>query len=119
MPALPNCFGAIVMTELPENIGRALALLGMARRANELIIGQDRVLRALSSGRRLFMVAAADCSQNVLRKTGRLHCARIASGLSRESLGMAVGVGKTQIVALPAGSGFVKKLEELLTRGEC
>jgi ribosomal protein L7Ae-like RNA K-turn-binding protein len=105
------------MTELPENMSRVLAFLGMARRANELIIGQDRVKKALSSGRRLFIVAAADCSQSVLRGAGRLCDIRVAGGLSRESLGMAVGVGKTQIVALPAGSGFVKKLEELLTQG--
>jgi ribosomal protein L7Ae-like RNA K-turn-binding protein len=98
-------------------MGRVLALLGMARRANELIIGQDRILRALSPGRGLFIVAAADCSQNVLRKTGRLCDIRVVSGLSRESLGTAVGVGNTQIVALPAGSGFVKKLKELLTQG--
>ena len=106
-----------VTTESAGNMGRVLALLGLSRRANELIIGQDRVLGALSSGRRLFVVAAADCSQNVLRKTRRLCDTRVAGGLSRESLGMAVGVGKTQIVALPAGSGFVKKLEELLTQG--
>jgi ribosomal protein L7Ae-like RNA K-turn-binding protein len=105
------------MTELPDNMGRILALLGIARRANELIIGQDKVLKVLSSGRRLFIVAAADCSQNLLRRTGRLCDIRVANGLSRESLGVAVGVGNTQIVALPAGSGFVKKLEELLTQG--
>jgi ribosomal protein L7Ae-like RNA K-turn-binding protein len=102
----------------PENMRRILSLLGMARRANELIVGQDRVTNALSSGRRLFIVAAEDCSQNVLRGTARRLCdVRVTSGLSREALGMAVGVGKTQIVALPAGSGFVKKLEELLTQG--
>ncbi|MDR2780784.1 MAG: hypothetical protein LBB28_06635 [Synergistaceae bacterium] len=105
------------MTELPDAMRRVLASLGMSRRANELIIGQDRVLKVLSSGRRLFMVAAADCSQNVVRKAGRSGDIRVLNGLSRESLGSAVGVGKTQIVALPAGSGFVKKLKELLTLG--
>jgi ribosomal protein L7Ae-like RNA K-turn-binding protein len=91
----------------------------MARRAGELIVGQDRVLKTLASGRRLFVVTTADCSQNVLRKTSRLREIHVSDMLSRESLGAAVGVGNTQIVALPEESGFVKKLKELLTQGGC
>jgi ribosomal protein L7Ae-like RNA K-turn-binding protein len=94
---------------------RALSLLGMARRARELLVGQDRVLGAIKDGRSLFIAAAEDCAQNVLRKIHTTKCdIRVVSGLSREALGAAIGVTNAQIVALPSGSGFVKKLKELL-----
>jgi len=103
---------------MPGKIERALSLLGLARVARELIIGQDLVRRAISEGRELFIVASEDCSPNVLRKTGAVTCETIvAQGFSRETLGLAVGVTNAQIVALPAGSGFVEKLKELLKSG--
>jgi ribosomal protein L7Ae-like RNA K-turn-binding protein len=102
----------------PDGIERALSLLGMARRAQDLIIGQDRVLKAIKEGRGLLVITSGDCARNVLRKTSGVNCETIvAQGLSRDSLGAAVGVTNAQIVALPSGSGFVKKLKELLKSG--
>jgi ribosomal protein L7Ae-like RNA K-turn-binding protein len=97
---------------------RAMSLLGMACRARELIIGQDRVLAAIKDGRKLFVLTSEDCSSNVLRKIRASNCdTLVAQGYSRESLGSAIGVMNAQIVALPSGSGFVKKLKELLKSG--
>jgi len=94
---------------------QALSLLGMARRAGALVVGQDRVFSAMRDGGEFFIVASADCSRNVLRKMSSSNCETlVASSFSRESLGTAVGVMNAQIVALPGGSGFVKKLKELL-----
>ena len=97
---------------------RALSLLGMARRARALLVGQDKVFAAMGSGDELFIIASADCSNNVMRKMLSSKCETlIAEGLSRESLGAAVGVMNAQIVALPCRSGFAKKLKELLIGG--
>ena len=94
---------------------QALSLLGMARRARVLMVGQDRVFAAIKDGGELFIVTSADCSRNVLRKVLSSNCETlVAEDFSRESLGIAVGVMNAQIVALPYGSGFVKKLKELL-----
>jgi ribosomal protein L7Ae-like RNA K-turn-binding protein len=102
----------------PGHADRAMSLLGMARRARELVIGQDRVFAAMKNGCRLFIVTSEDCSSNVLRKIRSSNCDMlVARGHSRESLGSAVGVANAQIVALPLGSGFVKKLKELLKSG--
>ena len=92
----------------------ALSLLGMARRARALIVGQDKVFAAMRGGE-LFIIASADCSPNVMRKALSSNCETlVVENFSRESLGAAVGVMNAQIVALPRGSGFVKKLKELL-----
>lgn len=97
---------------------RALSLLGLARCARELLIGQDRVLAALKAGRGLFIVASEDCSPNVLRKARAASGGAVAVlGVSREALGASIGVMNAQIAALPSGSGFVKKLKELLKQG--
>ncbi|MDR3280600.1 MAG: hypothetical protein LBT23_08805 [Synergistaceae bacterium] len=101
-----------------EDHGRALSLLGLARASGELLIGQDQVLRAHKAGSALFMLTSCDCSINVLRRTeGNPGERRTLDAVSREKLGAALGLNNAQIVALPLGSGFVKKLKELLKIG--
>jgi len=97
---------------------KALSLLGIARGARVLIVGQDKVFAAMRGESELFIIASADCSHNVMRKALSSNCETlVAKSFSRESLGAAVGVMNAQIVALPRGSGFVKKLKELLIGG--
>ncbi|MDR0764981.1 MAG: hypothetical protein LBE65_05250 [Synergistaceae bacterium] len=92
-----------------------LSLLGLARRARELVIGQDRVFGALRAGRKLCAVASEDCSPNVLRKARRaMRDVVVIPGLTGESLGVAVGIGRAKIVALPSGSGFTRKITDLV-----
>ena len=96
----------------------ALSLLGIARRAHALVVGQDKVFAAMRGGDELFIITSADCSPNVMRKALSSNCETlVAESFSRESLGAAIGVMNAQIVALPGGSGFVKKLKELLIGG--
>ena len=96
---------------------RALSLLGLARRAGLLLVGQDEVLGALKS--RLFIVTTEDCSPSVLRKVERKLTDRgsvcfVIKGVSRERLGRSIGANSAQIAALPIESGFAKNLSELL-----
>lgn len=97
-----------------EAVRRILSLLGLARRARELMMGQDRVLGALKAGQKLCAIASEDCSPNVLRKARLAKCdVVVIPGLSGESLGAAVGIGGAKIVALPYDSGFTRKIADL------
>lgn len=104
-----------------REIDKALSLLGMARRAGAVEVGQDRVLGALKISRQL-VVATGDCSPVVLRKVANLSVKResvcyILEEVTREELGRALGVTSAQVAALPFKSGFVNKLAELLQQG--
>jgi len=106
---------------MKQELKRALSLLGMARKAGALWIGQDRVLRELGITRSL-VIASEDCSGNVLRKlaacSGRTRSVwYVLEGVTREDLGKALGVNGAQIAALPLKSGFADKLSELLQQG--
>jgi ribosomal protein L7Ae-like RNA K-turn-binding protein len=103
------------VNEVSAGVTRALSLLGLARRAGELFVGQDRVFRELKAGRALFVITSSDCARNVLRKIENYSCERrVLNDISRIGLGGQLGVGSAQIAALPVGSGFVKKIKELL-----
>ncbi|MGI6075148.1 MAG: RNase P modulator RnpM [Pyramidobacter sp.] len=95
-----------------------MAVLGMARRAGELIIGQDRVLRCLSAGDRLLTLITEDCSAAVKRALDAKNAeVYVLSGTSRSELGQLLGLRQAQIAALPVQSGFAEKLKRLLPEG--
>ncbi len=95
-----------------------MAVLGMARRAGELIIGRDRVLASLSSGHDLLALLAEDCSAAVRRALSAKGAEfYVVSGTSRSELGQLLGLRQTQIAALPVQSGFAEKLKRLLPEG--
>lgn len=90
--------------------------LSLSRRAGELLVGQDRVLAALSAGETLLVLTTEDCSETLARSLAmrRVH-PLVLKGLSRLEFGRLLGLRQTQIAALPAKSGFAKKLIELLS----
>ena len=89
--------------------------LSLARRAGELVIGQDRVLDALSAGQALLVLLTYDYSETLARSlASREADTRVLTEVSRLELGHLLGLRQAQIVALPAKSGFAKKLMELL-----
>ncbi|MDY2649091.1 MAG: DUF448 domain-containing protein [Pyramidobacter porci] len=92
--------------------------LGLARRAGELIVGQDRVLNSLSAGQNLFVLLTRDHSETLKRaidaKAADVH---VLAGVSRLELGQLLGLRQAQIVALPLRSGFAEKIKGLLPEG--
>lgn len=91
----------------------AVAALGIARRAGELIIGQDRVLGRLSAGEELFVLVTEDVSVALTRSLSiREAHPRTLHGVNGLELGRALGLRQAKIVALPAKSGFAEKLKE-------
>ncbi|MCI6261484.1 MAG: DUF448 domain-containing protein [Pyramidobacter sp.] len=92
--------------------------LGLARRAGELIVGQDRVLNSLSAGQNLSVLLTRDHSETLKRaidaKAADVH---VLAGVSRLELGQLLGLRQAQIVALPLRSGFAEKIKGLLPEG--
>lgn len=92
--------------------------LGLARRAGELIVGQDRVLNSLSTGQNLSVLLTRDHSETLKRaidaKAADVH---VLAGVSRLELGQLLGLRQAQIVALPLRSGFAEKIKGLLPEG--
>lgn len=92
--------------------------LGLARRAGELIVGQDRVLGALSAGQNLFVLLTHDHSVTLKRSIdARTVTTHVLAGVSRLELGQLLGLRQAQIVALPVQSGFAEKIKGLLPEG--
>lgn len=92
--------------------------LGLARRAGELIVGQDRVLESLSAGRNLLVLLTHDHSDPLKRTVDAKNAAaHVLAGVSRLELGQLLGLRQAQIVALPVRSGFVEKIKGLLPEG--
>lgn len=97
---------------------RVLDMLGMARRAGGLLVGQDKVLPALKGAEKFAVFVTDDCSANVSRhveaaeKRGTAEIF-LLEGTGRGELGASLGITAAQIAALPVKSGFMKKIYTL------
>lgn len=97
---------------------KVLDMLGMARRAGALIVGQDNVLPALKRSETLAVFVTTDCAGNVSRHVESAAARGSAKvflleDTARSELGACIGTASAQIVALPAESGFAKKIYTL------
>lgn len=85
------------------------SVLGLSRKAGNLIIGTDNIDR---DKRKLLVLTASDCSEAV-KSFAEAH-ENIALDMNIEELSGAIGIrGSVQIVGLPLNSGFAKKLLSL------
>ena len=94
--------------------GRIMNILGLARRAGILLIGQDQVIKAPGRGEGLLVVVTSDCSSSLLRKLGAKNERGEITLLKledtdRSALGARLGVDSAQVAALPHG-GLAKKV---------
>jgi len=101
-----------------HNIEKTLSLLGMARRAGMLIIGQDSVKSNLSQRDKLFILFPEDAlhlsEKTFLSLTKSVDNYAVLEGVSVEQLARAIGVNRAVVVALPERSGFVSKIKSSL-----
>ena len=93
---------------------RLLAGLGLARRAGDLILGFEKVVAAVSSGRAAWLIEAADGSDDGRRKMLQVSRRAGAAGLAAprliglfesEELGLALGLGNVIHLVFLAGRG--------------
>ena len=91
--------------------------LGLAKKANALYIGQDKVLFALNSNAEFFVLISTDISQTLLRK---LHAKAlnhsvtiIETNLTRGELGSLLGINSSSIIAIEKSNPFAKKIKQI------
>ena len=105
-----------------RNIEKTLSLLGMARRAGVLIIGQDSVKSKLSHGEKLFILFPEDAprvSEKTFLSLTKSANYALLENISIEQLAHAIGVNRTVVVALPEQSGFVPGIKSSLNYLGC
>ncbi|MCL1875713.1 MAG: hypothetical protein FWF87_05590 [Synergistaceae bacterium] len=99
-------------------IEKNLSLLGMARRAGVLIIGQDSVKSSLSRRENLFIMFPEDAPVRSEKTYASIvkyaDDYAVLKGVSMERLARAIGVARAVVVALPERSGFVSKIKSSL-----
>ena len=97
---------------------KKLSLLGMARRAGVLIIGQDNVKSCLSRREKLFIMFPEDApvrsEKTFTSIAGNSDNYAVLKGVTIEQLAHAIGVTRAVVVALPERSGFVLKIKSSL-----
>ena len=91
--------------------------LGLAKRANALYIGQDKVLCALNTGAEFFVLTSIDISPTLLRKVqAKASTAEITivkTNLSREEIGSLLGINSSSILAIEKNNPFAKKIKQI------
>ncbi len=114
--ALEERIGSVAEVE-PRGPSELFALLGLARKAGELLVGQDRVLEQLDRGR--LMVIFSEDRSETLERSIRAKGVSVAvlAGVCRSELGHAIGLQGTQVVAIAESSGFARKVGDLLPKG--
>ena len=96
---------------------KILNLLGMMRRANAIIIGEDKAAEAVRAGKAKLLLLSSDASANAGRKAENLVNGRNVQMLhlpfDREELGGALGVGGCSMSAV-TDLGFASAWMKLL-----
>jgi ribosomal protein L7Ae-like RNA K-turn-binding protein len=101
------------MNDAENRESRLGSLLGLARRAGKLLLGQDEVLAELRR-KKLLIFMSNDCTSNVARRVksakerGAAEIIELKT-TDRAALGSKAGIKSAQIVALPYGDGFADK----------
>ncbi len=101
---------------------RLFEILGMAHKANILVSGQTRIKNELRRGKRLLVMLTEDHSRNVMSAIAGYHergrCKVVVmKGVTRNSIANQLGLGRTQILAIPEQNGLAEKIEALVTEG--
>lgn len=103
------------------NKSSVLLTMGLARRTGILVAGQDRVFKCLKGNRNFAIFMASDRSDAVASTVGRLagsrHNVVDMFDIDRYDLGVAIGLSRCQIVALPAKEGLTEAAIRQLSEG--
>ena len=92
-----------------------LNLLGLARRAGELISGEDTVLKAIRSRQVQLVLIASDAGNTTSKKfQDKCHYYEIPFDMTFEKQQLNSATGQARTVYGVTQSGFAHKIEELL-----
>ena len=100
-------------------MNKNFSFLGLAKKANALLIGQDNVLFALKERCELFILVSNDVSSTLLRKiqakTLSSNVTIINTDLSRGEMGTLLGIHSSSIVAIKKDNTFAEKIRQIET----
>lgn len=92
-----------------------LNLLGIARRAGQLVSGEDTVLKAIRSHQAQFVIIAADAGNATSKKfQDKCHFYEVKFDMTFEKQQLNQATGQARTVYGITQSGFAHKIEELL-----
>ncbi len=98
---------------------KTLNLLGLMRRANAIVPGEDKAGDTVKAGKAKLLLLASDASENALRRIGHLTEGRrvltVPLPFDRGELGAALGLGSCAMAAV-TDLGFANALTELLAK---
>ena len=108
------------MTVRPEET--FLSIVGLAKRAGVLLLGQDTLKSVLAKGESLLVLFSQGAESSFYRSLVKGRYAekctiRVLGGISGSDLSAAVGSGNVKVVALPLRSGFAASVSKLLAEG--
>ncbi|WP_390406700.1 L7Ae/L30e/S12e/Gadd45 family ribosomal protein [Lacticaseibacillus jixiensis] len=95
---------------------RAANLLGLARRAGKLTMGEDFVIGAIRDGSAHLVIVASDASARSIKQftdKSSFYEVPIVTALDKLTIAEAIGVPRTAIAVVD--QGFAKSLIKLLT----
>ena len=94
-------------------MNRELSILGLAKRAGRLAVGNDAVSEALRTGRAKLLLLAEDAAENTVRRFGnrRQDVPFETLPCSKETLGAAIGYQNCAVAAI-CDAGFVKAFRQ-------
>ena len=108
------------MNEPSDAVKKALAMMGLARAAGVLSIGQDSIREELRRGKKLVLFVTEDAGASAMRRfiaaeeRGAAKICRLGN-TGRLLLGRSIGATSAQAAALPAGNGFADKIISILS----
>lgn len=98
-----------------NNEQKILNLLGLARRANQLISGEGMVIDAIRKGTPHLVIVAEDASENTKKKlSDKSHYYRIPIVFFADSLCLSQAIGQKRSVIAICDAGFANKIKQLL-----
>lgn len=94
-----------------------LNLLGLARRAGQLVTGEGTVLTAIQKGQLKLVFIASDVGSSTGKKINdkcQSYGVEVVNNFSRFEISQSIGQARTIIGV--TGAGFAKKIHQLITK---
>ena len=98
---------------------KLLQMMGLARRANLLLAGEEVVADAIAAHKARLVLLAADASERTGKKTRQMAGEKLpvlVLPVDKDALGAALGKGSCAVAAVLDG-GFAAKLAQMLAQG--
>ena len=98
---------------------KILNLLGLAKRAGKIIVGEDLLVKALQNKTINLLIIAEDCGKNTTKKLtdkATYYNVKFVKVFTVEEISLAIGMDNRVAIGV-TDNGFSKKIRQLLEEG--